>query len=77
MSEVYAARRARLRECCNAGGSAAALVSRPANVRYLAGAAPEGAVLLLGPAEDLLVCGSPPDDRAPHARPDEALRRHV
>ncbi|MBD9731353.1 aminopeptidase P family protein [Streptomyces sp. H28] len=77
MSEVYAARRARLRECCNAGGSAAALVSRPANVRYLAGAAPEGAVLLLGPAEDLLVCGSPPDDRVPHARPDEALRRHV
>ncbi|CAL9590405.1 aminopeptidase P family protein [Streptomyces sp. enrichment culture] len=77
MSEVYAARRARLRECCNAGGSAAALVSRPANVRYLAGAAPEGAVLLLGPAEDLLVCAGPPEDRFPQARPDEALRRHV
>ncbi|WP_259446950.1 aminopeptidase P family N-terminal domain-containing protein, partial [Streptomyces geysiriensis] len=42
MSQVYAARRTRLRERCNAGGSAAALVSRPANVRYLAGAAPEG-----------------------------------
>lgn len=77
MSEVYAARRARLRDCCNAGGSAAALVSRPANVRYLAGAAPEGAVLLLGPAEDLLVCAGPPEERFPEARPDESLRRHV
>ncbi|GGP78438.1 M24 family metallopeptidase [Streptomyces calvus] len=77
MSEVYAVRRTRLRECCNAGGSAAALVSQPANVRYLAGPAPEGAVLLLGRTEDLLVCAGPPDDRAPHNRPDEALRLHV
>ncbi|CAM5616467.1 Aminopeptidase P family protein OS=Streptomyces tendae OX=1932 GN=GUR47_32910 PE=4 SV=1 [Streptomyces tendae] len=67
MSEVYAARRTRLRERCNAGGSAAALVSRPANVRYLAGVAPHGAVLLLGRTEDVLVCAGPPDDR-PHAR---------
>ncbi|MFI8087003.1 aminopeptidase P family protein [Streptomyces sp. NPDC086080] len=77
MSEVYAIRRARLRECCNAVGSAAALVSRPANVRYLAGAAPEGAVLLLGRTEDVLVCAGPPDDRSPQSRPDEALRLHV
>ncbi|MBT3152030.1 aminopeptidase P family protein [Streptomyces sp. CHD11] len=77
MSEVYAIRRTRLRECCNAVGSAAALVSRPANVRYLAGAAPEGAVLLLGRTEDVLVCAGPPDDRSPQSRPDESLRLHV
>ncbi|MGW5973232.1 aminopeptidase P family protein [Streptomyces sp. NPDC055186] len=77
MSEVYAVRRTRLRECCNAGGSAAALVSRPANVRYLAGAVPEDTVLLLGPAEDLLVCAAPLDDRFPQTRPDETLRVHV
>lgn len=78
MSEVYTARRARLRERCHAGGSAGALVSRPANVRYLAGAAPQGAVLLLGKREDLLVCGGPEDDRLPEgSRPDEALRVHA
>jgi Xaa-Pro aminopeptidase len=67
MSEVYAARRDRLRERCAAVGSAAALVSRPANVRYLAGAAPQGAVLLLGPDTDVLLCTT-----APAGRPDEA-----
>ncbi|MBT3166637.1 aminopeptidase P family protein [Streptomyces sp. Vc74B-19] len=77
MSEVYAVRRTRLRERCNASGSTAALVSRPANVRYLAGAAPENAVLLLGRTEDVLVCPEPPDDRTPHSRPDEALRLHL
>ncbi|MFF8944105.1 aminopeptidase P family protein [Streptomyces sp. NPDC014864] len=77
MSEVYAARRSRLRERCNAGGSAAALVTRPANVRYLAGAAPRCAVLLLGKREDLLVCTSPPEDRPYEGRPDEALRVQV
>ncbi|GHF88021.1 aminopeptidase P family protein [Streptomyces thermodiastaticus] len=77
MSEVYAVRRTRLRERCTAGGSAAALVTRPANVRYLAGAAPQGAVLLLGKREDLLVCRIPPDDRPHEGRPDEALRVHV
>jgi Xaa-Pro aminopeptidase len=83
MSEVYAARRTRLRERCNAGGSAAALVSRPANVRYLAGAAPHGAALhgaalLLGRREDLLVVAGPPDDRPPpQGRPDENLRVHT
>jgi Xaa-Pro aminopeptidase len=77
MSEVYEGRRARLRECCNAGGSQAALVSRPANVRYLAGAAPQGAVLLLGKSEDLLVCAGAPADRPAEGRPDETLRLHV
>ncbi|MFF8596415.1 aminopeptidase P family protein [Streptomyces sp. NPDC015220] len=77
MSEVYAARRTRLRERCNAGGSAAALVTRPANVRYLAGAAPHGAVLLLGRREDLLVCQDPPEDRPGEGRPDENLRVRV
>ncbi|MDQ0989805.1 aminopeptidase P family protein [Streptomyces sp. V3I7] len=77
MSEVYAARRARLRERCSAGGSPSALISRPANVRYLAGAAPHGAALLLGRNEDLLVCAAPPEDRPYEGRPDESLRQHV
>ncbi|GAB7107081.1 aminopeptidase P family protein [Streptomyces phaeofaciens JCM 4814] len=74
MSDLYASRRTRLRERCTAAGNAAALVSRPANVRYLAGAAPRGAVLLLGKTEDLLVCTGPPDDRPEEGRPDENLR---
>ncbi|MFI6014246.1 M24 family metallopeptidase [Streptomyces sp. NPDC051243] len=77
MSEVFAARRSRLREQCNAAGNAAAVVSRPANVRYFAGAAPQGSVLLLGKTEDLLVCVGPPDDRSIEGRPDEALRIHT
>jgi Xaa-Pro aminopeptidase len=74
MSEVYAARRERLRERCTASGSATALVSRSANVRYLAGAAPQGAVLLLGKGEDLLLCATPPSLQPEEGRPDEALR---
>ncbi|MFJ4684365.1 aminopeptidase P family protein [Streptomyces sp. NPDC088789] len=77
MSEVYATRRTRLRERSNASGSATALVSRPANVRYLAGAAPQGAVLLLGKHEDVLVCAGPPDERAGDGRPDETLTLHT
>ncbi|MFE9021769.1 aminopeptidase P family protein [Streptomyces sp. NPDC007808] len=77
MSEAYATRRSRLRDRCQASGSATALISRPANVRYLAGAAPQGSVLLLGKTEDLLVCSGPPDDRPGVGRPDEALRIHV
>ncbi|WAP59387.1 M24 family metallopeptidase [Streptomyces sp. S465] len=60
MSEVYAARRARLRDQCTAAGSAAAVVSRPANVRYLCGEVPPGAVLLLGPVQDVLVAADVP-----------------
>ncbi|MFF7652431.1 M24 family metallopeptidase [Streptomyces sp. NPDC007983] len=55
MSQVYAARRARLHDQYAAAGSEAALVSRPANVRYLCGDAPPGATLLLGPVQDVLV----------------------
>ncbi|MET8825419.1 aminopeptidase P family protein [Streptomyces sp. NPDC004610] len=77
MSEVYATRRARLRDRSNASGSATALVTRPANVRYLAGAAPQGCALLLGKREDLLVCVGPPDERSDEGRPDDALRLHL
>lgn len=37
--DVYQARRQRLRERCAAAGDAAAVVSRPANIRYLTGTA--------------------------------------
>ncbi|WNZ13019.1 aminopeptidase P family protein [Streptomyces sp. 11x1] len=77
MSEVYAARRGRLRERCHSSGSATALVTRPANIRYLAGAAPAGAVLLLGGGEDVLVCGAPPRGEIGEGRPDEAVRVQV
>ncbi|MET8679925.1 M24 family metallopeptidase [Streptomyces sp. NPDC004647] len=65
MSEVHAARRSRLSDRCAAAGRAAVLVSRPANVRYLAGAAPDGSVLLLGPAEDVLLCSRDPSGDLP------------
>ncbi|MEU6144748.1 aminopeptidase P family protein [Streptomyces sp. NPDC047081] len=74
MSEMYAIRRTRLREQFNAAGNAAALVSHPANVRYLAGPTPHGTVLLLSRTEDLLLCAGPPEDRPTEARPDETLR---
>ncbi|GHH75724.1 peptidase [Streptomyces sulfonofaciens] len=77
MSEVFAARRDRLREYCAASGSAAALVSRPANVRYLTGAAPPGAVLLLGRDEDVLLCAAAPTGQPDEGRPDEALATQV
>lgn len=71
---MHAVRRGLLRDRCAAAGSAAALVSRPANVRYLAGGAPPGAVLLLGPGEDVLLCPRAPAGEPGHGRPDEALR---
>ncbi|MGW2487381.1 M24 family metallopeptidase [Streptomyces sp. NPDC001606] len=77
MSEVYANRRSRLRDHVTAAGTAAALITRPANVRYLAAAAPRGAALLLGRHEDLLVCAGPPEDRPYEGRPDEHLRLHT
>ncbi|MER5546652.1 aminopeptidase P family protein [Streptomyces sp. NPDC002589] len=77
MSEVYATRRSRLRDHVTAAGTAAALVTRPANVRYLAAAAPQGSALLLGRREDLLVCAGPPEDRPYEGRPDDNLRVHV
>ncbi|MEU3843536.1 aminopeptidase P family protein [Streptomyces sp. NPDC028635] len=77
MSEVYATRRARLRERCSVGGSPSALVTRPANIRYLAGASPHGAALLLSRDDDVLVCVGPLEDRPTEGRPDEAVRVHT
>ncbi|WP_434588015.1 M24 family metallopeptidase [Streptomyces sp. A5-4] len=76
MSEVHAVRRGRLRDRCAAAGSAAALVSSPANVRYLAGGAPPGAVLLLGPGggDDVLLCPRTSLVDPADGRPDESLR---
>ncbi|EGJ78650.1 putative peptidase [Streptomyces sp. Tu6071] len=75
MAEAHAARRDRLRQLSAGAGQTAALVSRPANVRYLGGEAPEGSVLLLGAERggpDILFAASPPGGLA-----DEALRVHV
>ncbi|MEV4950272.1 aminopeptidase P family protein [Streptomyces sp. NPDC053755] len=77
MSQVYADRRVRLRDRCAAAGSPAALVSRPANVRYLAGGSPPGAVLLVGPDEDVLLCPAPPGGDPADGRLDESLRQKV
>ncbi|MFJ5552336.1 aminopeptidase P family protein [Streptomyces sp. NPDC093225] len=77
MSEVYAARRDLIRDRFAAAGSSAALVSRPANVRYLSGAAPKGAVLLLGPSEDLLFCRDTPTGDPQEGRLDDHLRLSV
>ncbi|WP_369388087.1 aminopeptidase P family protein [Streptomyces sp. CG1] len=77
MSEVYATRRSRLRDHVTAAGTAAALITRPANVRYLAAAAPQGSALLLGKREDILVCAGPPEERPYEGRPDDNLRVHV
>ncbi len=75
MSEVHALRRMRLRERCAAIGSAAALVSRPANIRYLAGWAPPGAALLLAPGEDVLVHPRPVTGEPSEGRPPRDVRR--
>jgi Xaa-Pro aminopeptidase len=77
MSEVYAARRDRLRERCAASGSACALVSRPANVRYLAGVAPRGAVLLLGGDSEVLLCADSPTGAPDAGRADDVLQTEV
>ncbi|MFI1095751.1 aminopeptidase P family protein [Streptomyces sp. NPDC020917] len=78
MAEVHGTRRNRLRERCAATGIDAALVTRPANVRYLTGCAPPGAALLVGPGtEDILVhLATPPDDPAdPGDRGDRGAER--
>ncbi|MFD7922705.1 aminopeptidase P family protein [Streptomyces sp. NPDC059740] len=77
MSELYAVRRARLRDRCAAVGSAAALVSRPANIRYLTGCAPAGAALLVHEGDDTLLCPSPPTGEPSEGRPAEDLRVSV
>ncbi|NEA59090.1 aminopeptidase P family protein [Streptomyces sp. SID13666] len=78
MSDVHAARRERLRDRCAASGAAAALVSRPANVRYLTGCAPTGAVLLIGPGDqDALVRSRPAVGDLSEAQPPEDVRTVV
>ncbi|MCQ4082783.1 aminopeptidase P family protein [Streptomyces sp. RB6PN25] len=74
MSDVHASRRMRLRDRCIVSGTAAALVSSPANVRYLTGWSPPGAVLLLAPAEDVIVhCPRTPGEPA-EGQPPEDIR---
>ncbi|MGW1013328.1 M24 family metallopeptidase [Streptomyces termitum] len=77
MSQVYADRRIRLRDRCAAAGNAAALVSRPANVRYLTGGAPPGAVLLVGPepGADVLLRPASAEGAPLDGRLDEVLRQ--
>ncbi|WP_129838363.1 M24 family metallopeptidase [Streptomyces sp. RFCAC02] len=70
MSEVLAGRRSRLRARSAPSGTGAIVVSRPTNVRYLAGPAPAGAALLLGPGDtDALLAHPDPtaDPPGPHA----------
>ncbi|MER5490860.1 MULTISPECIES: aminopeptidase P family protein [unclassified Streptomyces] len=73
MAETHASRRDRLRERITATGTAAVLVSRPANIRYLAGSAPVGATLLLAEGGDLLVQAEPPEPRPGTPQPDDTL----
>ncbi|MEU8775715.1 aminopeptidase P family protein [Streptomyces sp. NPDC048606] len=77
MSDVYATRRGLLRDRCAAAGGSAALITRPANVRYLAGAFPPSAVLLVGPQEDVLFSACAPSGEADEGRLDEHLRLSV
>ncbi|MFI1158257.1 aminopeptidase P family protein [Streptomyces sioyaensis] len=77
MSELYAARRMQLHDRVAGAGSAAALISRPANVRYLTGCAPSGAALLLGPAIDVLLCGRPLSGDPAEGRPADDVRVSV
>jgi Xaa-Pro aminopeptidase len=68
MSELHAARRERLRERCSAAGLDAAMVTRPANIRWLTGRSPDtadGAALLLTRGLALLA-GTPTAREAPH-----------
>src|SRR5215470_259286 len=79
MSEVFAARRAVLRDHCAVSGGASALVSGSANVRYLAGSVPPGSVLLLAPDEETLLCPPvPPGSSYGDGEPaDDGLRTTV
>ncbi len=61
MTDAFVSRRTRLRGCCVAHGTAAGaiLVTRPANIRYLTGAAPESAALLLAADGRDILLGPP------------------
>ncbi|MFJ6213690.1 M24 family metallopeptidase [Streptomyces sp. NPDC092296] len=80
MADVHTARRERLRERCGALGADAALVTRPANVRYLTGAEPDGSALLLTRDRAVLAV---PEEPLPDAaeqllqQPDEVQRLEV
>ncbi|MCZ2527074.1 M24 family metallopeptidase [Streptomyces sp. NPDC059506] len=76
MSDAHAARRARLRDRFLATGSGAALVSRPANIRYLTGCTPPGAVLLVGrePDQDHLVAARRPGRDPAEGQPPDGVR---
>ncbi|MET9804696.1 M24 family metallopeptidase [Streptomyces sp. NPDC006368] len=50
---------------------------RVANVRYLAGGSPPGAVLLIGAGDDVLVCPRTPTGDSSEGRLDETLRHVV
>src|SRR5882757_2333881 len=78
MADVHTTRRERLRDRCAATGVSAALVTRPANVRYLTGRSVTGAALLIGPGpEDTLVHLRPPPDGPDEGRQPEDLRAIV
>ncbi|MFC8450569.1 M24 family metallopeptidase [Kitasatospora sp. NPDC057223] len=79
MSDAYAGRRERLREHCSASGTDAALITRPANVRYLTGCAPCGATLLLTRERALLALPDdlPPDDTGEHLLGEDLTQLQV
>ena len=68
MAHLYAERRDRLRGRCSAAGLDAALVTTPANVRWLTGA--DGAQALLLTRDAVLVAPSAPPAAALRADPD-------
>ncbi|MFI9329041.1 M24 family metallopeptidase [Kitasatospora sp. NPDC052868] len=70
MADAYAGRRERLREHCSASGADAALITRPANVRYLTGCPPCGASVLLTRERVVLAL---PDDLPPDDTGDRAI----
>ncbi len=74
MSEVHASRRVRLRERCAAAGTTAALVTSPANIRYLTGWAPPDAALLLAPGAAVLVHARRTFTEPGEGRPPEDVR---
>ncbi|TQF02072.1 M24 family metallopeptidase [Kitasatospora acidiphila] len=71
MSDAHAARRDRLLEHCSAAGMDAALITSPANVRYLTGCTPCGASLLVTRERALLALPAdlPPEDNGEFVYP--------
>lgn len=71
MSDAHAVRRDRLLEHCSAAGMDAALITSPANVRYLTGCTPCGASLLVTRERALLALPAdlPPEDNGEFVYP--------